>query len=45
VVLFPYGIVVALHATAISLAVGGAGGLAAACLLSRLLFAGWWRSR
>jgi high-affinity iron transporter len=40
VVLFPYGILVAPHATAISLAVGGAGGLAAACLLSWLLFRG-----
>jgi high-affinity iron transporter len=40
VVLFLYGIVVASHTTALSLAVGGVGGLAAACLASWLLYRG-----
>jgi high-affinity iron transporter len=40
VVLFLYGIVVASHTNALSLAVGGAGGLAAAGLLSWLLYRG-----
>ncbi|HEY4044884.1 MAG TPA: FTR1 family protein [Rhodopila sp.] len=40
VVLFLYGIVAASHTTALSLAVGGVGGLAAACLASWLLYRG-----
>lgn len=40
VVLFLYGIVVASNTTAVSLAFGGAGGLAAACLISWLLYRG-----
>jgi high-affinity iron transporter len=40
VVLFLYGIVVASHTSAVSLAVGGAGGLVLAALLSWLLYRG-----
>jgi high-affinity iron transporter len=40
VVLFLYGIVVASHTTALSLAIGGVGGLAAASLASWLLYRG-----
>jgi high-affinity iron transporter len=40
VVLFLYGIVVGSHTTAVSLAAGGAGGLALAALLSWLLYRG-----
>jgi len=40
VVLFLYGIVVGSHTTALSLAAGGVAGLAAACLVSWLLYRG-----
>jgi high-affinity iron transporter len=40
VVLFLYGIVVASHTSALSLAAGGVAGLAAACLVSWLLYRG-----
>jgi high-affinity iron transporter len=40
VVLFLYGIVVASHTSAVSLAAGGVGGLGAACVVSWLLYRG-----